>query len=321
MTLTETNPDAIAKAAKIIQDGGLVAFPTETVYGLGADATNARAVARIYTVKGRPKFNPLIVHVPTIAAAEIIAELSADAKTLAARFWPGALTLVARRQKTSPTCDLVSAGLGTIALRIPNAAVAIALLKATDRPIAAPSANRSGRVSPTRADHVTQDLGDTVDQILDGGICKLGIESTVLDVTTDQITILRPGAIDLAVIENTLGRRIPPAGDTATVRSPGQLASHYAPHAPIRLNAIAPEPGEAFLAFGVDHQNSAEFEDGFVNISVTGNLEEAAANLYAALRDLDRLNPQKIAVMPIPNHGLGEAINDRLRRAAAPRSK
>ena len=308
---------ALAHAATHLRSGALVAFPTETVYGLGADATNAVAVARIFEAKGRPQFNPLIVHVLDAAAAAELGQFTANAEKLAAAFWPGPLTLVVKRAETCPIADLVSAGLPTLALRVPDHPIARALLTAFGKPLAAPSANRSGHVSATRAEHVAADLAGAVSMILDGGPVQHGLESTVLDVTSDEIVLLRPGVIPRARIEAVLGTTIARA-ESSSIRphSPGQLESHYATHAPLRLNANDLRQGEALLAFGPSAPATA---GAVINLSSKGDLVEAAANLFAALRDLDARNPSAIAVMSIPAHGLGDAINDRLARAAAPR--
>ena len=310
--------DALARAAAHLRSGALVAFPTETVYGLGADATNPIAVARIFEAKGRPQFNPLIVHVLDAAAAAELGQFTANAKKLAAAFWPGPLTLVVKRAETCPIADLVSAGLPTLALRVPDHPIARALLKTLGKPLAAPSANRSGHVSATRAEHVAADLAGAVSMILDGGPVQHGLESTVLDVTSDEIVMLRPGAIPLARLEAVVGTTIARAEGSSSNRpqSPGQLESHYATHAPLRLNATEVREGDALLAFGPQVPATS---GAVVNLSPTGDLVEAAANLFAALRDLDARNPSAIAVMSIPAHGLGDAINDRLKRAAAPR--
>jgi L-threonylcarbamoyladenylate synthase len=288
------------------------------VYGLAADATNNRAVARIFAAKGRPRFNPLIVHVPDLAAAETIAEFGTRARDLARKFWPGPLTLVLRRRETSGVSLLACAGLDTVAVRVPAHPVARSLLRAVDRPLAAPSANRSGRVSPTTAEHVAVELGRRVALILDGGPCPIGLESTVLDLN-DALpapVLLRPGGMALEELTRSLGWfAVVEAGPTAP-RSPGQLASHYAPRLPLRMNATDARPGEALLAFGPTTPSGfAEV----LNLSSTGDLAETAANLFAMLRRLDRPEFTEIAVMPIPEHGLGLAINDRLRRAAAVR--
>jgi L-threonylcarbamoyladenylate synthase len=299
---------AIAEAAKILRDGGLVAFPTETVYGLGADATNGQAVAAIFAAKGRPLFNPLIVHVADLEEARRHVELSPRAQALAERFWPGPLTLVLPRRKNSPLSLLVSAGLDSVALRAPSHPAAIALLKETGRPVAGPSANLSGQVTATTAGHVADSLGTKVDFILDAGSATLGIESTVVGFDGDRPLLLRPGAVPREEIEDLVGPLGPPGN---LIQSPGQLASHYAPRAALRLNAGEIESGEVLLGFG-------DVPGAKLNLSPRGDLGEAAANLFAMLRELDKV-AVKIAVSPIPSHGIGEAINDRLRRAAAPR--
>ena len=313
---TNTRPadtNGIARAAEILRGGGLVAFPTETVYGLGADATNDRAVAAIFEAKGRPKFNPLIVHVPGVADAERLVSFNPLALRLAESFWPGPLTIVLPRAGTSPISLLASAGLDTIAVRSPAHPVARELLAAVGRPLAAPSANRSGRVSPTTARHVAEDFGERIDLILDGGPTTLGLESTVIGFERDRAVLLRPGAIAREEIEKVTGPLLAPGH---AIASPGQLRSHYAPRARLRLNAADVEPGEALLAFGPDVPSGAR---AVRNLSSGGDLMEAAANLFAMLRELDASGTARIAVMPIPKRGLGEAINDRLIRAAAPR--
>jgi L-threonylcarbamoyladenylate synthase len=299
---------AIGEAARILGRGGLVGFPTETVYGLGADALNGEAVAGIFAAKGRPRFNPLIVHVASLEEAAQHGEFSQSARTLARAFWPGALTLVLPRRNDSTLSHLVSAGLGTVALRQPSHAIAQELLRALGRPIAAPSANRSGQVSATTAAHVAEELGGKLDYILDGGAAALGLESTVIGFDGDMPVLLRPGAIAREEIEALIG---PLAAPDALIRSPGQLQSHYAPRARLRLDAASARPDEVLLGFGV-------VEDARLNLSPRGNLREAAANLFAMLRALDK-SAAAIAVSPIPQTGLGEAINDRLARAAAPR--
>jgi len=308
-----------ARAAAIIEQGGLVAFPTETVYGLGADATNAQAVARIYEAKGRPKFNPLIVHVATKADAEALAEFSPVAKRLASAFWPGALTLVLPRRKDCPISDMATAGLDTVALRVPSEDVAHAFLKAAATPIAAPSANLSGHVSPTDARHVMEDLGERIDAIIDGGATALGVESTILSVTgEEEVRLLRPGGATREDIEAVLGHPIGTGPEKAAMpQSPGQLPSHYAPHIPVRLDATSVSSDEALLAFGRPLDGAA----AMLNLSEAGDLNEAATHLYAMLRALDDRRFTAIAVMPVPMTGLGLAINDRLKRAAAPRPK
>jgi L-threonylcarbamoyladenylate synthase len=307
-------PQAITRAASLLRAGRLVAFPTETVYGLGGDATNERAVAEIFVVKGRPRFNPLIVHVPSLAQAENCAVFNATAHRAAVRFWPGPLSLVLPRREGCGVSLLASAGLDTVAIRAPDHPVAQNLLRATGRPVAAPSANRSGRVSPTEAAHVAEELGDKVAMILDDGPTPIGLESTVLDLSGETPALLRLGAVTLEQLRELLGPIVVPG--PGRPKSPGMLASHYAPRLPVRLDAKEPRPGEALLAFGADAP------PGFAEVvwlSRSGDLTEAAANLFSALRRLDRPGFTGVAVMPIPDRGLGRAINDRLRRAAAPR--
>jgi len=311
-SILPATPQAISRAAALLRAGWLIAFPTETVYGLGGDATNERAVAEIFAAKGRPHFNPLIVHVPRLAEAEAFAVFDDRARQAATRFWPGPLTLVLRRRDDSGLSLLACAGLDTVAIRVPCHQVAQALLRATGRPIAAPSANRSGRVSPTEAAHVAEELGDRVALILDGGRTPVGLESTVLDLSGEALVLLRPGGVTSEQLTELLGPVAMPA--SAEPRSPGMLPSHYAPALPLRLEAIEAHPGEALLAFGLNAP------PGFAEVlwlSRSGDLAEAAANLFAMLRRLDRPAFAGIAVMPIPEHGLGRAINDRLRRAAA----
>lgn len=308
------DPRAVAAAAQILRGGGLVAFPTETVYGLGADACNDRAVAAIFAAKGRPQFNPLIVHVADLAAAEKLVETNPVARRLAQQFWPGPLTLVLPRKNLSPLSLLVSAGLETVAIRVPAQSVARQLLAASGLAIAAPSANVSGEVSPTTAAHVRESLGDKVDLVLDGGPTKLGIESTIIGFDKGLPILLRAGALARDNIEAITGPLQRRSGER--ISAPGQLESHYAPHAPLRLNADDAKPNEALLAFGTPPTTKARIVR---NLSAASDLNEAAANLFAMLRELDAAHPACIAVMPIPEHGLGEAINDRLLRAAAPR--
>lgn len=307
--------EAVRRAAARLRAGGLVAFPTETVYGLGAAATDDRAVASIFDAKERPRFNPLIVHVPDAEAAARVSIWSKLADDLAKRFWPGPLTLIVRGKPDNRISPLVTAGGETIAIRAPRHPLASALLRETGLPIAAPSANRSGRISPTTAAHVRMSLGDRVDMILDGGACPVGVESTVLDVTGDKPHLLRPGGLARGEIEAVAGRVLEKdaASDGETMRSPGQLASHYAPRHRLRLNAEHVAADEALLAFGPDPLQGAEIT---VNLSETGDLREAAANLFSMLHHLDRQKVRGIAAMPIPASGLGEAICDRLRRAA-----
>ena len=307
-------PSAIAHAARLLRAGQLVAFPTETVYGLGADATNEAAVAAIFVIKGRPRFNPLIVHVSGLAEAESLAVFDVRARRIAGQFWPGPLSLVLRRRSDAGLSLLASAGLDTVAIRAPAHPVAQALLHAAGRPIAAPSANRSGRVSPTEAAHVDAELGNQVALILDGGRTAIGLESTVLDLSGEAPALLRPGGVTLEQLTEFLDPIATSAGDP--LRSPGMLPSHYAPSLPLRLEATDARPGEALLAFG------PSAPPGFAEVawlSRTADIAEAAANLFSMLRQLDRPPFTGIAVTPIPDHGLGHAINDRLRRAANPR--
>jgi L-threonylcarbamoyladenylate synthase len=303
------------RAASLLRDGALAAFPTETVYGLGGDATNDRAVAAIFAAKGRPDFNPLIVHVAELAAAEPLADFDDRARDLAGRFWPGPLTLVLKRSTACSISRLASAGLETVALRAPAHPLAQTLLRAVGRPLAAPSANRSGHVSPTTADHVLDELGGRIAAVLDGGPCRVGIESTVVDLSQPQAALLRPGGLPREQLESVLGR-LTDAGDTDAPRSPGMLERHYAPAQPLHLNATTVAPDEALLAFGTPLSGAA----ATVNLSPARDLTEAAANLFAALRMLDQPRFTAIAVMPIPETGLGAAINDRLRRAARGRA-
>jgi len=307
-----TSDSDIAHAAALLAQGELVAFPTETVYGLGADATNDRAVARVYEVKGRPAFNPLIVHVPTAAEAFRLGSFTPEARRLAEAFWPGPLTIVVLRATDCPVSLLASAGLESIAIRVPSHPVALELLRLVARPVVAPSANPSGRVSPTTAEHVRRHLGNRIAMVLDGGRCRVGVESTVVSFLDPAARILRPGGLARADIERVLGGPVAVLSHAERPHAPGQLDSHYAPHAELRLNAEAPRQGEAYLGFG-------GHAAGDYNLSPSGDLVEAAANLFRLLHDIDASGVARIAVAPIPFHGLGEAINDRLRRAAAPR--
>ncbi len=324
----------VDNAVTLWRKGELVAMPTETVYGLGADATNGEAVARIYSTKARPQFNPLIVHVADVATAKHYVEWPEVAETLAAKFWPGPLTLVLKRRVDCPISELVSAGGETLAIRIPAHPVALQLLKAFGGGIAAPSANRSGRVSPTTAQHVRDEFGDDLPLIIDGGPCVVGLESTVLDLSGEVPMILRPGAVTIEEVtlaiegglsphatlppaaSGSLTLRTPTTTTAPQLRSPGMLESHYAPSIPVRLNADGAEAGEALLAFGPAPIAGAA---ACLNLSATSDLIEAAANLFAYLRALDNAAHRAIAVMPIPNTGVGIAINDRLARASAPR--
>ena len=303
-------PDStgFARAAEILHGGGLVAFPTETVYGLGADATDDLAVARIFEAKGRPRFNPLIVHVADAATARRYVTWSDMAEVLASRFWPGPLTLVLPLAPDAGLSPLVTAELPSLAIRVPAHPVAHALLAAFGGPVAAPSANPSGRISPTTAAHVAAGLSGRVEAVLDGGACGVGVESTIVGLTGAP-TLLRPGGLAAEAIEAALGQ--PLAAPGSAITSPGQLASHYAPGAPVRLSANAKHPGEKLLGFGA-------VAGADLNLSPSGDLTEAAANLFAMLHAIDD-GTSPIAVSPIPETGLGRAINDRLRRAAAPR--
>ncbi len=352
MPIATPSPETIAEAAAHLVAGKLVAFPTETVYGLGADATNPRAVANIFATKGRPQFNPLIVHVADLETASQHAIFSDLARKIAQHYWPGPLTLVLPRRhladqensfngerEKSIIADLTTSGLDTIALRMPAHPVARALLAACNIPLAAPSANRSGHVSPTTAQHVATDFPEGLAMILDGGPCALGIESTILDCTRQQqeegsnggedgneIVLLRAGAITAEDLRTQLGANVLSTAQLHTTRptAPGQLASHYAPRASLRLNTLQPNRGEAFITFAAGQPahtglDATHAEAPVYHLSPSGNLEEAAAHLFSALRTLDASGCDQIAVMPIPEKGLGIAINDRLARAAAPR--
>lgn len=299
----------------MVRAGGLVAMPTETVYGLAADACSDPAVAAIFASKGRPQFNPLIIHVADTKAAHALVDFDPLAERLAARLWPGPLTLVLPRRKGCGVSLLASAGLDTLAVRVPAHPTAQALLREAGIPLAAPSANRSGRISPTQVSHVRQEFGETL-PILDGGACEVGLESTVVSTRGGMPVILRPGAITAEMIENLCG--VPPtyAGQGSALQSPGMLASHYAPSIPVRLDAAFAQPDEALLAFGANVPQGAKTT---LNLSEAADLKEAAANLFRYLRRLDETQHSAIAVMPVPQHGLGVAINDRLKRAAAER--
>jgi L-threonylcarbamoyladenylate synthase len=321
MTVT---PEALANAVRCLRAGGLVAFPTETVYGLGTDATDGKAIARLYDAKGRPTFNPLIAHVHDAARARGLGIFDAVAARLAEAFWPGPLTLAVPRQPGCPVADLATAGLATIALRVPAHNVARDLLAAFGGPIVAPSANRSGHVSPTTAQHVLADLRGRIDLVLDGGPSLVGLESTIV-ACIGEPTLLRPGGLPRSDIERVLGHPLadgpPPIELTDSEEgplAPGQLASHYAPRTPLRLNARTVGTDEALLAFGEPIPPGNDHVS-ILNLSPGADMIEAAANLFSYLRALDVLGASAIAVMPIPHNGLGEAINDRLQRAAAPR--
>jgi L-threonylcarbamoyladenylate synthase len=327
--LLPATTQGVERAAEILRRGGLVAFPTETVYGLGGDAGDDHATAAIFAAKGRPSFNPLIVHVPDAATAAEYVVFDERADILAQSFWPGPLTLVLPRRRDARLSLLVSAGLDSVAVRAPDHPLAQKLLRAAGRPIAAPSANRSGAVSPTTPQHVLESLGERIEAVLAGGRCAVGLESTVLDLTGALPTILRPGAVlaeDIAALIGpvaTFGNSIGDDGADETGRpaqpkSPGQLLSHYAPAVPVRLEALSAKDDEGFLTFGPDQFSRGGRER--LNLSPSGDLHEAAANLFAYLRRLDACDVAGIAVMPIPAVGLGLAINDRLRRAAGPRN-
>jgi L-threonylcarbamoyladenylate synthase len=306
----------IGEAVWALASGELVAFPTETVYGVGADARNGVAVAKIFEAKGRPSFNPLIAHVSSLNEAKKAGAFDTRAEKLAAAFWPGPLTLIVPCINDCPVHELARAGLPTVGLRVPSHPVAQKLLWEFGAPVVAPSANRSGRVSPTSAEHVADDLAGRIDIILDDGRTEVGVESTVIAcVPGEPARLLRPGGIPRAEIERVLGEKLLDAeGDL--IQSPGMLAQHYAPDAAIRLNATEVADGEAWLGFGAAGPLGGRGV-AHLNLSPTGDLAEAAANLFAYLRELDDLKPAAIAVASIPNEGLGEAINDRLKRAAA----
>ena len=305
-----TTDAGLRAAAGILAGGGLIAFPTETVYGLGVDARNSDAVARLYDAKGRPSFNPLIVHVASLEAAQAFVEFDDTARALAQAFWPGALTLVLPLKADAKISPLVTAGLDTLAIRVPDHPVAQALMAAFGGPIAAPSANPSGQVSPTKFAHVRDQMSGRIDGIVDGGDCGVGLESTII-ATQPVATLLRAGGLPSEAISACLGVELAQAGEAGAPTSPGQLASHYAPKGQVRLDAVAVQDGETLLGFGP--------VEAKVNLSVSGDLIEAAANLFDALHQLNAMGAERIAVSPIPDHGLGRAINDRLRRAAAPR--
>ena len=307
----------IESAVGLLRLGNIVSFPTETVYGLGADATNSAAIAKVFAAKNRPTFNPLIVHLSDPSEAEHYVEMNEIALALAFAFWPGPFTMVLPLKDNSPISDLITVGLDTVAIRVPANKVAHKLLETFGGPIAAPSANKSGHISPTTAHHVDGEFGDELEMIIDGGPCDKGIESTIVQVMDDQIILLRPGSItaeDIKIITNIKVITIIEPTDNPV--APGQLKSHYAPNAKMRLNADEPKDGEAYLAFG---KTSAH--DNMLNLSSIGDLEEAAANLFSMMRVLDDLDLKTIAVAPIPMSGLGLAINDRLTRAAAPKEE
>ena len=326
MRIVPATPESIEDAAAMIVAGQLVAFPTETVYGLGANALNGEAVAKIFAAKGRPSFNPVIAHGSSVSMLEDFAVFDERARALADKFWPGPLTFILPKKENSEISELVTAGLPTLAVRIPAHPTALALIEKAGVPIAAPSANRSGQLSPTSPHHVSDSLGEAVQMILAGGNAKFGLESTVLDLSGEKAVILRPGAVTAEEIEEAIGETVAYEFDVKehAPKSPGQLLKHYAPSIPIRLRAVEVEPGEALLAFG-----SLKFmgmkgggfakdmpKDSFKNLSEKGDLFEAAANLFAYLKLLDRPEHSRIAVMDIPDRDIGIAINDRLKRAA-----
>jgi L-threonylcarbamoyladenylate synthase len=310
----QASPEAVTRAGDLLRKGKLVAFPTETVYGLGASALDEHAVAAVFAAKARPQINPLIVHVLDLTRAEQFVEIGAMARRLAESFWPGALTLVLPRRESCAIAQLASAGLETVAIRAPAHPIARSLLAAADVPIAAPSANRSGRVSPTTADHVMEELEGNIDLVLDGGACPLGLESTIVGFADGSPVLLRKGAIAKGEIEAVIGAVAVPQG--GGIAAPGMMKSHYAPSCGLRLEATDIGEHEALLAFG---KSPLRTGGPVLNLSPAGELNEAAANLFRMLRQLDKAGAKAIAVMPIPNIGIGEAINDRLARAAAPR--
>lgn len=313
--------DAIKAACAVLAEGWPVAIPTETVYGLAADATNPAAITRIYETKGRPRFNPLICHMADLAMAERHALFDPVSRRLAERFWPGPLTLILPLKPGSSIHPLATAGLDTVGIRVPRGFSA-ALIGAFGRPLAAPSANTSGKISPTSARHVAEDLGEKIRLIVDAGATEVGLESTIIRVEAGGIRLLRPGGISAEAIEAASGLRlIRPDGPAAAIEAPGMLASHYAPGAAVRLNATAIEAGEALIRFGSQPVAGEETARGIFDLSRSGDLAEAAANLFDMLKKADATGAARIAVTAIPKHGLGEAINDRLNRAAAPRDQ
>lgn len=318
-TLLAADAAGVAQAGALLATGALVAFPTETVYGLGADATNPAAIAALYAAKGRPLFNPLIAHVASVEAALALGEFPMLARKLAQAFWPGPLTLVVPLKTGGPVCELARAGLSSIAIRVPDHPLARAVIEAAGRPIAAPSANRSGHVSPSTAAHVLADLSGRIAAVLEGGATPVGVESTIIAVLGDEAVMLRPGGLARERIEALLGQPLGRAKEVANQPlAPGRLASHYAPAHGLRLQATHIQPGEACLAFGLPLPPGAQ-PALTLNLSERGDLTEACANLYGHLRALDALPSTGLAASPLPATGLGEALNDRLMRAAAPR--
>lgn len=319
IAITDAPLEALDAAVALLQAGEVIAMPTETVYGLAADATSPQAITRIYETKGRPRFNPLICHMADLAMAQEHAVFDPLSTRLAKAFWPGALTLILPLKAQSPIHDLATSGLDTVGVRVPKG-FAGDIIRAFGRPLAAPSANTSGGISPTSAAHVAADLGDRIGLVVDGGPSGVGVESTIIKVEGERIRLLRPGGIAAEDIERVAGRaveRLEKAG--ATIEAPGMLASHYAPDAAMRLNVVEPRPGEAYLAFGAGAVPGVEALAFHKNLSPTGDLSEAAAHLFAYMKEADASGAGVIAVAPIPMNGLGEAINDRLERAAAPR--
>ncbi len=311
MTIRKATPEAIAEASRILLSGGLVSFPTETVYGLGAVATNTDAVSKIFSIKGRPSINPLIVHVGSADWVSQFAETDDRYEKLARALWPGPISFVVKLKPDNTISKLVTAGLNTVAVRHPRGAIANELLTTVKTPLAAPSANKSGAVSPTNASHVAESLDGEIDMILDGGNCEVGLESTVLDISSNgPAVILRPGAVTQESLTGIIGPVLQDDASPDLPKSPGQMLSHYAPSLPVRLNALDQEQGEALLGFG-------SLEGATLNLSPSGNLSEAATNLFRMLRELDSPNKYRaIAVASIPNTGIGIAINDRLKKAA-----
>ncbi|EJF86736.1 L-threonylcarbamoyladenylate synthase [Bartonella rattimassiliensis] len=320
MTIRPLNNVSIKEAITLLEQGGLVALPTETVYGLAGDATNGRAISSIFSIKKRPQFNPLIAHVNGIEMAERYVEIDFLSRQLMEKFWPGPLTLVLPLKEQHNIHPLTTSGLNTLAVRFPDSRFAD-IVQYLGRPLAAPSANQSGRLSPTSAEAVFASLGKTVSLILDGGPSKIGLESTIIRICAENIYLLRPGGLATEKIEEVVGKSLKRIDQRATIEAPGMLKSHYAPNAEIRLNVEKVENGEALLAFGPKRVMGTENAVFILNLSEEGTLEEAASHLFQYMKELDSFKVRCIAVEPIPSHGLGEAINDRLIRAAAPREK
>lgn len=309
---------ALGEAVRVLAEGEPVAIPTETVYGLAADATNPAAISRIYEVKGRPRFNPLIAHMSGLDMAELHAEFDPMSRALAQAFWPGPLTLIVPLRPESPIHELCTAGLPTVGIRVPEG-FAGRLIAEFGKPLAAPSANTSGRISPTSAQHVAADLGDRIALILDGGAADVGVESTIVKVEGQTVRLLRPGGLDVAEVEKLLGVEVLRSDHAEAIEAPGMLASHYAPHAGVRLNVSHVRDGEVFVNFGNQEIEGASQATAKFDLSPGGDLREAAANLFAVMKKADAFNAPSIAFAPVPTDNLGEAINDRLMRAAAPR--